>query len=175
MSGETVNVCQSTKCPKSCNKLPEGARLNHFWELRKPWELDPRQYNFEGGLHPAFQLTVFSPKALSFKWRPILDLSKLNLFLKVEKFKLETPETLRTSLQQGEWVTSIDFKDAYFRIQIQEQSGNILRFRVQGQMYQFKGLPFGLSTGPMEFTVVAKEVKLMAIHKGIRIHQYLDD
>ena len=27
----------------------------------------------------------------------------------------------------------------------------------------------------MEFTVMAKEVKLMAIHKGIRIHQYLDD
>ena len=40
---------------------------------------------------------------------------------------------------------------------------------------QFKALPFGLSTAPMEFTVVAKEVKLMAIHKGIRIHQYLDD
>ena len=36
-------------------------------------------------------------------------------------------------------------------------------------------LPFGLSTAPMEFTVVTKEVKLMAIHKGIRIHQYLDD
>ena len=48
------------------------------------------------------------------KWRPILDLSKLNLFLKVEKFKMETPETIRTSLQQGEWVTSVDFKDAYF-------------------------------------------------------------
>ena len=31
------------------------------------------------------------------KWRPILDLSKLNLFLKVEKFKMETPETIRTS------------------------------------------------------------------------------
>ena len=40
------------------------------------------------------------------KWRPILDLSKLNLFLKMEKFKMETPETIRTSLQQGEWVTS---------------------------------------------------------------------
>ena len=33
------------------------------------------------------------------KWRPILDLSKLNLFLKTEKFKMETPETIRTSLQ----------------------------------------------------------------------------
>ena len=90
------------------------------------------------------------------KWRPILDLSKLNLFLKVEKFKMETPETIRTSLRQGEWVTLVDFKDAYFHIPIQEQS-------------------FGLSTAPMEFTVLAKEVKLIAIHKGIRIHQYLDD
>ena len=35
------------------------------------------------------------------KWRPILDLSNLNVFLKVEKFKMETPETIRTSLQQG--------------------------------------------------------------------------
>ena len=109
------------------------------------------------------------------KWRPILDLSKLNLFLKVEKFKMETPETIRTSLQQGEWVTSVDFKDAYFHIPIQEQSRKYLRFHIQGRTYQFKALPFGLSTAPMEFTVVAKEVKLMASHKGIRIHQYLDD
>ena len=51
----------------------------------------------------------------------------------------------------------------------------ISEIHVQGHTYQFKALPFGLSTAPLEFTVVAKEVKLMAIHKGIRIHQYLDD
>ena len=88
---------------------------------------------------------------------------------------METPETIRTSLQQGNWVTSIDFRDAYFHIPIQEQSRKYLRFHVQGQTYQFKALPFGLSTAPLEFTVIAKEVKLMASHKGIRIHQYLDD
>ena len=104
-----------------------------------------------------------------------MDLSKLNLFLKVEKFKMETPETIRTSLQLGEWVTSVDFKDAYFHIPMQEQSRKYLRFHIQGRNYQFKALPFGLSTAPMEFTVVAKEVKLMASHMGIRIHQYLDD
>ena len=38
-----------------------------------------------------------------------------------------------------------------------------------------KPLPFGLSAAPMEFTVVAKEVKLMALQRVIRIHQYLDD
>ena len=88
---------------------------------------------------------------------------------------MDTPETIRTPLQQGEWVTSIDFKDAYFHIPIQEQSRKYLRFHVQGRTYQFKALPFGLSTAPLEFTVVAKEVKLMATQRGIRIHQYLDD
>ena len=37
-----------------------------------------------------------------------------------------------------------------------------------------KHCSFGLSTAPMELTVVAKELKLMALHKGIIIHQYLD-
>ena len=102
-------------------------------------------------------------------------LGTLNNFLNTESFKMETPETIRTSLQTGEWVTSIDFKDAYFHIPIHSQSGKHMRFHVQGRSYQFKALPFGLSTAPMEFTVVAKEIKLMAIQKGIRIHQYLDD
>ena len=69
------------------------------------------------------------------KLRPILDLSNLNKFLKVEKFKMERPETIRTSLQTGEWVTSIDFKDAYFHIPIQNQSRKYLRFHVQGKTY----------------------------------------
>ena len=109
------------------------------------------------------------------RWRPILDLSTLNTFLNTESFKMETPETIRTSLQAGEWVTSIDFKDAYFHIPIHNQSRKYMRFHLQGRSYQFKALPFGLSTAPMEFTVVAKEVKLMALQKGIRTHQYLDD
>ena len=75
---------------------------------------------------------------------------------------METPETIRTSLQIGEWVTSIDFKDAYFDIPIHSQSRKYMRFLIKGQSYQFKALAFGLSEAAMEFTVVAKEVKLMA-------------
>ena len=32
-----------------------------------------------------------------------------------------------------------------------------MHFNVQSQSYHFKALPFGLSTAPMEFTVVAKD------------------
>ena len=131
---------------------------------------------------------------------------------------METPETIRTSLQEGEWVTSIDFNNwwrpildlstlktflntvvqngdtrdnknlptgrrvgyfhrlqRYIHMPIHSQSRKYMHFHVQGRSYQFKALPFGLSTAPMEFTVVAKEVKLMALQSGIRIHQYLDD
>ena len=109
------------------------------------------------------------------QWRPILDLSTLNTFLNTESFEMEKPEKIRACLQAGEWVTSIDFKDAYFHIPIHNQSRKYMRFYVQGRSYQFKALPFGLSTAPMEFTVVARKVKLMALQMGIRIHQYLYD
>ena len=45
----------------------------------------------------------------------------------------------------------------------------------QNQTYQFQALPFGLSTAPMKFTCMVKEVKLMAQTRGIRIYQYLDN
>ena len=118
---------------------------------------------------------IFLVPKLNNKWRCILDMNKLNQFLKVEKFKMETPETTRTSLQQGEWVTSIDFKDAFFHIPIQEPSREYMRFHIQGRSYQFKALPFRLSTAPLEFAVVVNEVKLMAFHKGIRTYQHLND
>ena len=59
------------------------------------------------------------------RWRLILDLRTLNTFLNTETFKMETPETIRTSQQAGEWVTSIDFKDAYFHIPI-HSPGSVL-------------------------------------------------
>ena len=123
----------------------------------------------------AFFNRLFIVPKPNHKWRPILDLSTLNQFLCVKTFKMETPETIRTSLQQEEWVTSLDFSDAYFHISIHYTSRKFLRFHFQNQSYQFRALPFGLSTAPMEFTGVVKEVKLMAQSQGIRIHQYLDD
>ena len=75
---------------------------------------------------------------------------------------METPETIRTSLQLGEWVISIDFKDAYFHIPIHSQSR---KFSHPGSVLPVQSPTFGLSTAPMEFTVVAKEVKLMALQR----------
>ena len=41
------------------------------------------------------------------RWRSVIDLRRLNTFLHVEKIKMETPESIRTSLIPSEWVSSI--------------------------------------------------------------------
>ena len=54
-------------------------------------------------------------------WRPVIDLSTLNKFLAIPKFKMETPESIRASLRKGEWVTSIDLTDTYLHVPIHTQ------------------------------------------------------
>ena len=87
------------------------------------------------------------------KWRPILDLSKLNLFLKTEKFKMETPETIRTSLQQGEWVISIDFKD-----------GCLLSHPNTGTIQEISEISFPGSDIPIQSTA------LWSVHSTLGVH-----
>ena len=105
---------------------------------------------------------------------PVIDLSRLNTFLHVEKFKMETPESIRTSLIPGEWVSLIDLSDAYLHIPVHPNSRKYLRFCYKSQVFQFTSLPFGLATAPQVFTMIVKEVKLMALSRGLRLHQYLD-
>ena len=109
------------------------------------------------------------------RWKPVIDLSRLNTFLLVERFKMETPESIRASLIPGEWVSSTDLADAYLHIPIHPNSRKYQRFCHRSQVFQFTSLPFGLATAPQVFTMIVKEVKLMALSRGIRLHQYLDD
>ena len=79
------------------------------------------------------------------RWRPVIDLSRLNAFLHVEKFKMETQWT---SLIPGKWVSSIDLSDTYLHIPIHPNLRKYLRFCHRSQVFQFTSLPFGLATDP---------------------------
>lgn len=67
---------------------------------------------------------------------------------------METPASIRLALRENDWLTSIDFKDAYFHIPIHHASKPYLRFVWEQRTYQFKALCFGLSTAPYVFTRV---------------------
>ena len=95
--------------------------------------------------------------------------------LLVERIKMKTPESIRASVIPGEWVSSIDLSDAYLHIPIHPNSRKYLRFCHKSQVFQFTSLPFGLATAPQVFTTLVKEVKLKALKREIRLHQYLGD
>ena len=108
-------------------------------------------------------------------WRPVIDLSRLNQFILCPHFEMETLESIRLALQKDDWVTSLDLKDAYFHIHIHCRSRLYLPFFLEGKVYQFRALPFGLSVSPYIFTRVLKTVLIHIRRQGIQVHAYLDD
>ena len=84
---------------------------------------------------------------------------------------METPESIRTFLIPGEWVSLIDLSDTYLHIPII----STFRFCHGSQVFQFTFMPFGLATVPQVFTMIIKEVQLMALSRGLTLQQYLDD
>ena len=124
---------------------------------------------------PGFYSRLFLVPKKDGGCRPVIDLKALNQHLLVEKFKMETPASIAAAMRPGDWATSIDLKDAYFHILIAPSSRKYLRFVVNGTVYQFRALPFGLAPAPQVFTKVMGAVVNYAHRRGIRLHIYLDD
>ena len=96
-------------------------------------------------------------------------------FLHVEKFKMETPESNKSSLIPGKWVSLIDLSDANLHIPIHPNSRKYLKVLIQVPGVPVHLPPIRTSHSPQVFTMIVKEVKLMALSRGLRLHQYLDD
>ena len=105
----------------------------------------------------------------------MIDLSHLNDFVQLTSFKMETVASELLSVREGDFLASLDLKDAYFQIPIHGSSRKLLRFMSEGTVYQFKALCFGLSTAPQVFTRVFAAVSAWAHSRGIRLLRYLDD
>ena len=88
---------------------------------------------------------------------------------------METVASVLLSVREGDFLASLDLKDAYFQIPIHRSSRKLLRFTSEGTVYQFRALCFGLSTAPQVFTRVFAAVSAWAHSHGIRLLQYLDD
>ena len=122
-----------------------------------------------------FHSRLFVVKKASGDWRPVIDLSHLNNYVKLTKFKMETPRSVLSAIRENDWMISIDLKDAYLQIPIHKGSRHLLRFPHQGRVWQFKALPFGLSSAPQTFTRVMTPIAAHLHKLGYRLLRYLDD
>ena len=105
----------------------------------------------------------------------MLDLSALNKSMQIDKFKMETTKSIRGAIRQNDWAVSIDLKGAYLHVPIHPSSRKYLRFVWRDQNYQFKVLPFGISTAPRVFTKLMTAIAAEARKQGVLLFQYFDD
>ena len=78
-------------------------------------------------------------------------------------------------MTEGCFFGSIDLKDAYFSVNIREESKKFFRFRFNNILYQFIGLPQGYKDSPRIFTKVMLPVLKTLREKGHKLVGYIDD
>ena len=88
---------------------------------------------------------------------------------------METLESVSQGINGNNWTASLDLKDAYFHVPIHRDHWQYLHFCIESQCYQYKVLPFGLTTSPRGFTKILAPVIRAQRLQGIRAFPYLDD
>ena len=115
------------------------------------------------------------PKKNTDSMRPILDLRGLNRYLKRLPFKMLTTAALLRRMRRGAWFCSVDLQDAFFHVSIYPPHRKFLRFGLDGEVYQFTVLPFGMSLSPRVFAKCTEAAIAPLRSLGIQLFTYLDD
>ena len=112
------------------------------------------QMDFSPGLYSHLFL---SPRKDG-KWRSVIDLSALNRFPSSPHFRMETARSVMQPLSLGAWCTFIDLKDAFLHGAIAHKHRKYLCFGIGNASFQFRALPFGLTSSPLVFTGIIETV-----------------
>ena len=125
--------------------------------------------------HKEFISNIFLVPKKTGDMRPVINLNPLNQFVGKIHFKMENIQMALNLISQGDYMISIDLKDAYFSIPIFTPDRKYLRFMWENQRYEFTCLPFGYSLAPRVFTKILKPVVSHLRVNGLKIVIYLDD
>lgn len=75
----------------------------------------------------------------------------------------------------NDFAVSHNLSDAYFHANVAPSHRHFLRSKFADKFYQFKAMPFGLSSAPYLFTKLTRAISWYCPQYGIQIIFYLDD
>ncbi|XP_034289304.1 uncharacterized protein LOC117675085 [Pantherophis guttatus] len=159
-------------CPISrveSSRLRMASAIHHLLEIRA---IEPVPQGQRG---LGYYSRLFVIRKSSGGWRAILDLKSLNRRIVYRRFKMQSLQTILEGIRVGDLLSSIDLTEAYLHVPILPSHRRFLRFCFANNHYQYRALPFGLSSAPRVFT---KLMSVLAAHLRtlpIRMQFYLDD
>ena len=65
---------------------------------------------------PGYYSRLFVTPKVTSGWRLVIDLSRLNGFVDVSHFHMETTQSILQSLRLGDWMVSLDLQNAYLQV-----------------------------------------------------------
>ena len=107
--------------------------------------------------------------------RPVINLKNLNSIISYLDFKMEGLHLLKDLLKEKDFMCKIDLKDAYFCVPLHPEHRKYIRFKWEGQLYEFFCSSFGLGSAPRIFTKLLRIPVAVLRMINIRIIVYLDD
>jgi len=108
------------------------------------------------------------------KVRLCLDARKVNEVTEKDAFPLPLINGLLSRLENTKYISSIDLKDAFWQIPLDDDAKNKTAFAVPGRpLYRFKVMPFGLCNAPQTMCRLMHKVVPYRYHDQIFV--YLDD
>ena len=106
--------------------------------------------------------------------RMCLDFRKVNTHLAADVHPLPRLEDLVNSASGYAYYATLDLKEAYHQVVLEEGSRDLTTFSDGVSLYRFKRLPFGLSCAPAIFARKMAEVLAPIVKRGW-VRNYLDD
>lgn len=88
---------------------------------------------------------------------------------------MATLKMVAGALRLGNFVVFLDLSDAYFHVRVAPSDRQFLRFKFKGRLFQFRAMPFGLSSAPWIFTKLTRPITVFCCCLGIQIIFCLDE
>ncbi|XP_040977018.1 uncharacterized protein LOC121232714 [Aquila chrysaetos chrysaetos] len=128
--------------------------------------------------HSPYNSPVWPVRKPNGKWRPTIDYRRLNA--NTGPLTAAVPniaELIATIQEQGHQIlATIDVKDMFFMVPLQEADRDRFAFTWEGVQYTFTRLPQGYCHSPtIAHYALAQELNQITPKDGVKVYQYIDD